>query len=372
MAGSSSAPTLISRLIFPPRPQGYRKDEVIKFLNELRDSREDFLTEEEYVEVRAEYLNELASHPRRPAILVVLFISLIVGGVVSIFKGSPGFGIFFIALGLLPWWGQEREHRHHRNLSMAERLDILDALLAASLIAPEEAAALRNGISDLFEPDPRPPHRRVAELMTTRATDDKGHPAQRGLIFGLLVGCVPAAIGVFVLTAGQLSFKSASAQYLLVARESDPLIYWIIVWACVAMAVLIWSKTWSDFTFLARLHEKIWTHLLAPAPTIPSPVVAQSRFDKFCHSVFYVALINFFVFAIGCLVLRGDAINGKVENGRYFVRQGREYREVPRAVFLYSKFHLYSVIVTHVSAMALGFYANHIRKRRSPKTPLNR
>jgi len=338
MADLPSASTLISRLIFPPRPQGYHKDEVIKFLNELRDSREDILTGEEYAEVRAEYLNELASHPRRTAILVVIFISLIVGGVVSILKGSPGFGIFFIALGLLPWWGQEREHRHHRDLSMAERLDIVDALLSASLISSEEASALRKGIADLFGPDTRSPRRRLAELVATRATDDKGRPAQRGLIFGLLVGCIPATIDVFVLTAGQLSFKSASSQYLLVTRESDPVIFWIIVWACAAAAILIWAKTWSDFTFLAQSHGKTGTHLLAPAPAIPPPV-APSRFDKICHGIFYAALINFFLFAIGCLLLRGDAINGKVENGRYFLRQGREYREVPRAVFLYSKFH---------------------------------
>lgn len=359
MAGSPSAPTLISRLIFPSRPQGYRKDEVIKFLTELRDSREDFLTEEEYVEARAEHLNELASHPRRTAILIILFISLIIGGVISIIKGSPGFGIFFIALGLLPWWGQEREHRHHRDLSMAERLEIVDTLLSASLISPEEASALRKGIADLFEPDTRTPRRRLTELVATHAIDDKGRPAQRGLIFGLLIGCIPAAIGVFVLTAGQLS-----TQYLLVAREGDPVIYWILVWACTAAAILIWAKAWSDFTSLAHSHGKTGTHLLAPAPAIPPPV-APSRFDKICHWVFYAALINFFLFAIGCLLLRGDAINGKVENGRYFLRQGREYKEVPRAVFLYSKFHLYSVIVTHVSAMALGFYAERIHKRRS-------
>jgi hypothetical protein len=364
MAGTPSAPTLISRLIFPLRPPGYHKDELFKFLADLAESRGNVLDEEEYAEVRAEYLNGLALPPKRPAILIVIFVSLIAGGIISIFTGSPGFGIFFIALGLVPWWGQERKWRDKHNLSLAERLDIVDALFAASLISSDEAAALRKGIADRFKPDVRPPHRKIAELMSTRATDDKGRPAQRGLIFGLLVGCIPAAIGLFVLTAGQLSFKSASTQYLLVTRESDPVTYWIIVWACTAAAILIWSKTWSDFSFLAQWHGKTGTHLLVPVPAIPPPV-APSRFDKICHGIFYAALINFFLFAIGCLLLRGDAINGKVENGRYFLRQGREYKEVPRAVFLYSKFHLYSVIVTHVSAMALGFYADRVRKRRS-------
>jgi hypothetical protein len=364
MAGSPSAPSLIARLIFPPRPQGHRKNEVIDFLNHLQDSRrDDVLTEDEYAEVRADYLNELASHPHRSAILVVIFISLIVGGLMSILKSSPGFGIFFIALGLVPWWAHERECRDHRSVSLADRLDIVDALLAASLISPGEGDALRKGIADLFRPDPRPVWRRLAEVITTPATDDKGRPAQRRLIFGLLIGCVPAAIAMFLLSTGQLSPEFGAVQYPLLERDRDPVMYWIIVWAGAAAAIVIWAKSWSDFVVLVRSHEKIRPHLLAPAPVIPSPVV-PSRFEKVVQAFLLVAVINFFLFVIGSLVLRGDAINGKVENGRYFVRQGREYKEVPRALFLYSKYHLYSVIVTHLSAMTLGFYSDRLRKRR--------
>jgi hypothetical protein len=78
--------------------------------------------------------------------------------------------------------------------------------------------------------------------------------------------------------------------------------------------------------------------------------------------LFVVAMVNFTAFFIAALVLGGDALNGKVEDGHYYLRNKRKYTEVSRDVWLYSRAHAISVLVTHplgaFGGGALLAYAN--------------
>lgn len=79
---------------------------------------------------------------------------------------------------------------------------------------------------------------------------------------------------------------------------------------------------------------------------------------KFCFSLFVIAIVNFVVFFVVALNIGGDAVNGKVEDGRYFVANHGTYTEVSRAVFTYSRYHVYSVWITHpVGILAIGAYS---------------
>lgn len=71
---------------------------------------------------------------------------------------------------------------------------------------------------------------------------------------------------------------------------------------------------------------------------------------KLCNTIVVVALLNFGLFLAGTIFVGGDAWNGKVEGQKYYVwgyHHGRKgYTEVSQAVFEYSKWHAFSVIVT--------------------------
>ena|ERR1019366_4948982 len=61
-----------------------------------------------------------------------------------------------------------------------------------------------------------------------------------------------------------------------------------------------------------------------------------------CLAVF--AFVNFFTFWIAAGLLGGDAINGKIENGHYFLRSHAHLKEVSSAVFFYSRIHCLSAM----------------------------
>jgi hypothetical protein len=67
--------------------------------------------------------------------------------------------------------------------------------------------------------------------------------------------------------------------------------------------------------------------------------------------------------------LRGDATNGKVEGGKYYVANHSKYTEVSRAAFIYSRFHCYSIWVTHPLAILCGllFFGQKQQEKQSRK-----
>ena len=85
-------------------------------------------------------------------------------------------------------------------------------------------------------------------------------------------------------------------------------------------------------------------------------------------ALFFLAIINFAAFAVIALSIGGDALNGKQENGHYYVSSHGKLTEVSRSVWLYSAAHSISLFVTHPLGFAgAGLAAWSNRKRsRSP------
>ena len=74
-------------------------------------------------------------------------------------------------------------------------------------------------------------------------------------------------------------------------------------------------------------------------------------------------LANFVVFLIAALALGGDAFNGKVEGGRYFLANHGKVTEVSREIFDYSRYHTMSLFITHPLAFLAAWRAKVARDR---------
>ena len=82
-----------------------------------------------------------------------------------------------------------------------------------------------------------------------------------------------------------------------------------------------------------------------------------------CKVVVYIGIINFAVFFITALSLGGDAVNGTIYHGRYYLMAHGKYTEVNKAVFDYSKWHVHSLFVTHPLAMFASYWYLRIKKQ---------
>jgi hypothetical protein len=94
----------------------------------------------------------------------------------------------------------------------------------------------------------------------------------------------------------------------------------------------------------------------------------MSRFlRKACTIAVIVGFLNFVLFLVGTFYLGGDAVNGKTEGGKYYLwgyHGGKKgYTQVSRAVFDYSRWHVYSVMVTWPLMILAGFASKRIRTR---------
>jgi hypothetical protein len=63
--------------------------------------------------------------------------------------------------------------------------------------------------------------------------------------------------------------------------------------------------------------------------------------------LFFGGVLNFILFWHAAVYLGGDAINGKIENGKHFVASHGRLTEVSPAVWEYSRFHAKSIWITH-------------------------
>jgi len=78
--------------------------------------------------------------------------------------------------------------------------------------------------------------------------------------------------------------------------------------------------------------------------------------------LFFLALANFFAFVLISLYLGGDAVNGKIDSGRFYLGSHGRYTEVSARVFTYSKWHTYSVLVTHSAAFLSALVLSRRRR----------
>jgi hypothetical protein len=72
-------------------------------------------------------------------------------------------------------------------------------------------------------------------------------------------------------------------------------------------------------------------------------------------AVRYLAILSFAAFVVAAILLGGDAINGHVENGRYFLSWHGRPTEVSSAVFNYSRYHAFATMGLFAAAMASYF-----------------
>jgi hypothetical protein len=60
---------------------------------------------------------------------------------------------------------------------------------------------------------------------------------------------------------------------------------------------------------------------------------------RLCFMAGAFAFLNFAIFFAGILLLGGDAANGGVQNGRYYLNSHGAYTEVSRGVYMHSWWH---------------------------------
>jgi hypothetical protein len=75
-----------------------------------------------------------------------------------------------------------------------------------------------------------------------------------------------------------------------------------------------------------------------------------------CKWVVGLALLNFSAFWIAAVYLGGDAVNGKTDNGHFFLMSHGRYTEVSADLFTYSKWHAYSLWLTHPLAFVAAYW----------------
>src|SRR5260370_37491514 len=82
-----------------------------------------------------------------------------------------------------------------------------------------------------------------------------------------------------------------------------------------------------------------------------------------------LGILNFLIFVAIATYLGGDAVNGKVEEGHYYLYALRidlwrkVYTDVSERVVSYTTPHVYSIFVTCPLVLASGLALNRIRKR---------
>lgn len=77
----------------------------------------------------------------------------------------------------------------------------------------------------------------------------------------------------------------------------------------------------------------------------------SSRGERVAWILLTVCALNFVLFVAGSFVLGGDAVNGKIEDGQYYVGGKGRYFAVSPGVWIYSYIHVVSVGVTQLSSM---------------------
>ena len=89
----------------------------------------------------------------------------------------------------------------------------------------------------------------------------------------------------------------------------------------------------------------------------------QNALFRTTYWVFAAAtILNFIAFVVISSRIGGDAVNGKVEGGRYYVfgvatRDGRKvYTEVSERVYTYSRWQVYSILSTWPLMMVGGLF----------------
>lgn len=72
----------------------------------------------------------------------------------------------------------------------------------------------------------------------------------------------------------------------------------------------------------------------------------NEKFEKFRTLAGNLTFLNFLAAICGMAYLGGDALNGKEENGHFFLSYHGKLTEVSENVFVYSKYHCVSIFIS--------------------------
>jgi len=78
---------------------------------------------------------------------------------------------------------------------------------------------------------------------------------------------------------------------------------------------------------------------------------------------FALGIVNFIAFFAISVMIGGDALNGKIVNGHYFLGSHGHFTEVSANVFDYSAWHARSLIITHPLAIFAAYLWSRDRKK---------
>ena len=74
--------------------------------------------------------------------------------------------------------------------------------------------------------------------------------------------------------------------------------------------------------------------------------------------LFWLAIVNFAAFTIICFSIGGDALNGKVEDGHYYLwkinHRYTKYVETTPTLWRFNRVHALSMIATHCLGILVG------------------
>ena len=94
---------------------------------------------------------------------------------------------------------------------------------------------------------------------------------------------------------------------------------------------------------------------------------AKRLLSKLAAVVTVIGLLDFVSFLIGVSYLGGDAVNGKIDGGRYYLygpyHGMKGYHAVSQAVFDYSRWHAYSLMIIWPLMIVLSIAAERASKR---------
>jgi hypothetical protein len=95
--------------------------------------------------------------------------------------------------------------------------------------------------------------------------------------------------------------------------------------------------------------------------------IATSLLSKLTVVVTVIGLLDFVSFLVGASYLGGDAVNGKIGGGRFYLfgpyHGTKAFHEVSQAIFEYSRWHAYSLIIIWPLMIVLGIAAQRAEKR---------
>ena len=74
-----------------------------------------------------------------------------------------------------------------------------------------------------------------------------------------------------------------------------------------------------------------------------------------------LGFLNFLVFFVVAVSIGGDAVNGFRSDGHFFLSSHGKLTEVSESVWLYSRAHAYSLMITHPLAILAAFMLNRTK-----------